>query len=439
MSGMSYRQDVDGCLAWRIADAGLAEADLAEALEAIGPAAKRIRDEYAAAAMPHLRIPERRDDLAGLQRVAQHFRRFDHTLVLGIGGSSLGGNAVCALVPGGPQRPPADGPQLVFLETIDPDTVGRWFEHAERHGSGFLVISKSGGTAETAAQALIAWNKMAAALGPEKAAEHFAVVTEPSDNPLTRFAHRHGMRLIDHDPELGGRYSVLSSTGALPAMIAGLDVGALRAGAHEVVANFLDAPNAAQCPPILGAALNLAFAKRNRRIAVMLTYADALRPFALWFAQLWGESLGKGGHGTTPVAALGPADQHSQLQLWLDGPRDKLFTVVQVDRAGTGDPISDAASDPAFAYLADRRLGDLLEAEQRATATTLMNRRCPTRVIRLPRLDERALGALFMHFMIETMLAGYALGINPFDQPAVEDGKVLARKNLSEMGKPGAG
>jgi glucose-6-phosphate isomerase len=436
MNGLPYRQDIQGCLAWRIADAGLAEADLAETLESLQSAVRRVVVEHRAGLLPQLALPERRDDLAALQRIAQRHRRLETTLVLGIGGSSLGGQAVCALAEGGPLRPERNGTDVVFLENIDPDTFAPWLDAAERRDAGFIVISKSGSTAETIAQLLSAWDRMRAALGPDTASDHFTIVTEPGDNPLARFARGHGMRLVEHDPKLGGRYSVLS-TGALPALIVGLDAGALRLGAQEVVSGFLNTQSPVDCPAILGAALNLVFAKRGRRIHVMFPYADALRPFALWHAQLWAESLGKGGHGTTPVAALGPVDQHSQLQLWLDGPRDKFFSVVQLDRAGTGPLLAGADMDERLAYLEGRTMGDLLEAEQRATTATLMNNRCPVRTFRLPRLDERALGALFMHFMLETIITGYALGIDPFDQPAVEDGKVLARKYLSELGKAG--
>jgi glucose-6-phosphate isomerase len=436
MNGLPYRQDIGGCLAWRIADAGLSEAELAETVDSLQNAIRRVTVEHRAGLLPHLSLPDRRDDLAALQRIATRYRRLETAIVLGIGGSSLGGQAVNALVKGGPLRPDSDGTDVVFLENIDPDTFGPWLDLAERQTAGFIVISKSGGTAETIAQMLAAWERMRTTLGPEMAADHFTVMTEPTDNPLARFARGHQMRLVEHDPKLGGRFSVLS-TAALPAMIAGLDVTALRLGAQEVVSGFLGAQSPVECPAILGAALNLAFAKRGRRIHVMFPYADALRPFALWHAQLWGESLGKGGNGTTPVAALGPVDQHSQLQLWLDGPRDKLFSVIQLERAGTGPLLAGAEKDERLEYLAGRTMGDLLEAEQRATAATLMNKRCPVRVFRLPRLDERALGALFMHFMLETILVGYALNIDPFDQPAVEDGKVLTRKYLSELGKVG--
>ena len=436
MNGLPYRQDIGGCLAWRIADAGLSEAELAETLESIQAAVRRVVVEHRAGLLPQLALPERRGDLAALQRIAQRYRRLETALVLGIGGSSLGGQAVCALAKGGPLRPESDGTAVVFLENIDPDTFGPWLDYAERQNAGFIVISKSGSTPETVAQMLAALDRMRAVAGVETAADHFTVMTEPGDNPLARFARGNGMRMVDHDPKLGGRYSVLS-TGALPAMIAGLDVTALRLGAQEVVTGFLNAQSPVDCPAILGAALNLAFAKRGRRIHVMFPYADALRPFALWHAQLWGESLGKGGHGTTPVAALGAVDQHSQLQLWLDGPRDKFFTVVQIERAGTGPLLAGAEVDERLAYLAGRTMGDLLEAEQRATAATLMNQRCPVRTFRLQRLDERTLGALFMHFMLETIVVGYALGIDPFDQPAVEDGKALTRKHLSDLGQGG--
>lgn len=436
MNGLPYRQDIGGCLAWRIADAGLSEAELAETVDSLQNAIRRVTVEHRAGLLPHLSLPERRDDLAAFQRIATRYRRLETAIVLGIGGSSLGGQALCALVKGGPLRPDPDGTDVVFLENIDPGTFEPWLDLAERQTAGFIVISKSGGTAETIAQMLAAWERMRATLGAEMAADHFTVMTEPTDNPLARFARGNRMRLVEHDPKLGGRFSVLS-TGALPAMIAGLDTAALRMGAQEVVANFLGAQSPVDCPAILGAALNIAFAKRGRRIHVMFPYADALRPFALWHAQLWGESIGKGGNGTTPVAALGPVDQHSQLQLWLDGPRDKLFSAIQLERAGTGPLLAGAEMDERLGYLAGRTMGDLLEAEQRATAATLMNKRCPVRVFRLPRLDERALGALFMHFMLETILVGYALDIDPFDQPAVEDGKVLTRKYLSDLGKVG--
>src|SRR5690606_7780639 len=231
------------------------------------------------------------------------------------------------------------------------------------------------------------------------------------------------------------RYSVLSLVGMLPTMIGGLDAAALRAGAAEVLNQTLNAAEPGDAPPAVGAALAVGFArKRGVGQMVLLHYSDILVKFGLWYRQLWAESLGKDGQGTTPVPATGAVDQHSQLQLYLAGPRDKLYTLILIDRAGTGKRVEPRfADDPALEYLAGRTMGDLMEAEQRATADTLVRNGRPVRVLRLPRLDERALGAMMMHFMLETILAARLMGVDPFDQPAVEEGKVLARNYLAEM------
>jgi glucose-6-phosphate isomerase len=165
----------------------------------------------------------------------------------------------------------------------------------------------------------------------------------------------------------------------------------------------------------------------------MLTYVDRLACFGLWYCQLWAESLGKQGKGTTPIRALGTVDQHSQLQLYLAGPADKLITVVMGAPAGGGPRYPRELGDPALAWLGGRTMGDLLDVSQRATAETLIRNGRPTRIIRVPKLDERALGALLMHFMLETIIAGHLLGVDPFDQPAVEEGKRLAREYLAEI------
>jgi glucose-6-phosphate isomerase len=165
----------------------------------------------------------------------------------------------------------------------------------------------------------------------------------------------------------------------------------------------------------------------------MIAYADRLERFTRWWVQLWAESLGKNGKGAAPVAALGPVDQHSQLQLWLDGPRDKLFTVITTGVAGSGPSmdkaLAEAAGEPS---LAGKTVGDLVAAQGRATADTLAKNGRPVRTIHVEKLDERALGALLMHFMLETIVAAHLLGVDPYDQPAVEEGKVLAKQYLAE-------
>jgi len=218
----------------------------------------------------------------------------------------------------------------------------------------------------------------------------------------------------------------------LPAAMLGLDIAAVREGAGLALAPLLAKKPAAQVPAAVGAALSVALSEsKGKSISVLMAYCDRLQRFTHWYVQLWAESLGKGGKGTTPLAALGPVDQHSQLQLFIGGPRDKLFTVVTVDGAGIGPRIdgelAKLAGEPDFI---GKTVGDLVMAEGRATGETLAKNGCPVRTIRVSNLDEECLGELMMHFMLETIIAAHLLGVDAFDQPAVEEGKVLAKKYL---------
>jgi glucose-6-phosphate isomerase len=237
------------------------------------------------------------------------------------------------------------------------------------------------------------------------------------------------VRFLDHHTGIGGRYSVLTNVGLLPAAVLGLDLSAIRRGAADAAAPLRQGDSDA--PAALGAAVNVAAVMEGKGICVLMAYADRLERLTRWWVQLWAESLGKNGKGSQPVGAIGPVDQHSQLQLYLGGPDDKLFTVMTTAVAGEG-PAMDAAlaeraGEPGFS---GKRVGDLVAAQGRATADTLARNGRPTRRIHVERLDERAMGELLMHFMLETILAGFALGVDPFDQPAVEEGKVLAKRYL---------
>ena len=219
--------------------------------------------------------------------------------------------------------------------------------------------------------------------------------------------------------------------GLLPALLMVLDAARVREGACAVIV----AARATDSSPVTGAALHCALARTGKlRETVLWPYADRLKTFGPWWRQLWAESLGKNGQGSTPVAALGPVDQHSQLQLFLDGPRGALFTIIAAATAGKGPQIPDAqARALGLGYLAGKTMGDLVDAEARATAETLARRGRPARVFHVDEIDEYTIGALFMHFMLETILMGRLMGVDPFDQPAVEEGKVLARTYLEGL------
>lgn len=430
---MSYVHLTSTCFAEALGVHGLDRARYEQFLARTADALDDLRARHGDGSLPLLRLPGARDDLAALRPVAGAYRaEFDDVVLLGTGGSSLGGQTLCALanVGFGP-RPGA--PRLHFFDNVDPHSMAALLAGLELGRTGFLVVSKSGSTAETLTQFLICLKAARTALG-DAAAAHFTAITEPGDNVLRRLAARFGIGVLDHDPGVGGRYSALSLVGLLPAMIAGLDPIAVRDGAAGVLGPVLAgaAPDAVE--PAIGAAISIGLAVENRvTTTVLMPYIDRLSDFGLWFRQLWAESLGKNGKGTTPVNALGTVDQHSQLQLYLDGPRDKLFTVIMLGCAGDGPAVDPAlADDAALSYLAGRTIGDLMDAEQRATAKTLVRNNRPTRIIRLDALDERVMGALMMHFMLETIIAAHLLGVDPFDQPAVEEGKVLTRRYLAE-------
>ena len=430
---MAYEHLIDRCFAETIGDAGLERAAFEKTLGQTAAVLASLKKMHDDGRLPLLQLPAARDDLDLLRPVADRFRdAFDDIVILGTGGSSLGGQTLYALVDRG-FGPPPGVPRLHFMDNVDPNTFDTLLDRLDLTRSGFIVISKSGSTTETMAQFLVCLRAVRHAAGEGASARHFLIITEPQENPLRLIADRLSIETLDHDPGVGGRFSVLSLVGLLPAMIVGLDVEALRAGAHEVLAPVLAAKPPAEIPPAAGAAVSVALNRANGiSSTVLMPYVDRLADFGLWYRQLWAESLGKDGAGTTPIRAMGTVDQHSQLQLYLDGPADKMFTVVMLACAGRGPqiPVFIAVRDK-LGYLVDRTMGDVMDAEQRATAETLAANGRPTRVIRIEALDERVMGALLMHFMLETIIAAGLLGVDAFDQPAVEQGKVLTRQYLS--------
>ncbi len=430
---MSYVHLTTSCFTEVLGSHGLDRTRYELILARTEEALKGLCARHADGSLPLLRLPETRDDLVPLKPIAAAYReKFDDVVLLGTGGSSLGGKTLCSLADCG-FGPRPGAPRLHFFDNVDPHTITAMLDSVALDRTGFLVVSKSGSTAETLTQFLICLNAAQKLLGGA-AGDHFTAITEPGDNVLRRLATRFGMTILDHDPGIGGRYSALSLVGLLPAMIAGLDPVAVREGAAGVLTPVLEGALPEFVEPAIGAALSVGLAAENHlTTTVVMPYVDRLVDFSLWFRQLWAESLGKNGKGTTPVNALGTVDQHSQLQLYLDGPRDKMFTVMMLTCAGLGPVVEPSlADDEALGYLAGKTMGDLMDAEQRATAKTLIQNNRPTRIFRLSSLDEQMMGALMMHFILETIIAAHLLGVDPFDQPAVEEGKILTRDYLAE-------
>jgi len=395
-----------------------------KALADAGPALDWLRRQKGSLEL--LGIPSRKDDLKDAAKLAAGIKGVKTVAVLGIGGSSLGGQALTAL-----RR--KSTPWVEFHDNPDPfswDAALKRFDLKKTH---FIAISKSGGTAETLMQVLTAAEALTKA-GVKSLKKHFTIITEPKKSPLADFADGIGAPRLDHPEGVGGRYSVLTVVGVLPAILMGIDVKKLRAGAQAILDATLSANSAADAPAAQGAALHQALATQGKLATTILwPYADKLQVFGGWWRQLWAESLGKDGKGATPVSVLGPVDQHSQLQLFRDGPGNALFTLVSIDTKGKGAMAPKARAKPlGLDYLAGKRLGDLVDAESRATAQTLSKNGRPVRQIHLSKVDEFDMGALMMHFMLETILMGRLMGVDPFNQPGVEEGKILARQYLKD-------
>jgi glucose-6-phosphate isomerase len=437
---MPLVQSIENAREERVGQNGISAAALGDALARSADAVAWIKARYTDKTLPLLQLPQKRDDIGEIAGAAGRLSAGASDVVFfGTGGSSLGGQTLAQLagygVPGiGLLRP---GLRVHFIDNLDPDTFAGLLARLPLATTRFVAISKSGGTAETLMQTIAALDAVTQAGLQSRIGELFFGISEPSKsgrrNGLRDLLSSHGIVLLDHDPNVGGRFSALTNVGLLPAALLGLDIAAIRTGAGSALAPVLAGRPPTEIPACTGAALAVTLAEqRAKPISVVMAYADRLERFTRWYVQLWAESLGKQGKGTTPVGALGPVDQHSQLQLFIAGPRDKLFTVVTCGSSARGPRMPEELADRAGeSGLGGKTIGDLVAAQGRATAETLAKNGCPVRTIHIERLDEASLGELLMHFMLETIIAAHLLGVDPFDQPAVEEGKILAKKYLA--------
>jgi glucose-6-phosphate isomerase len=441
--GDIYTQSIDGCLDGSIGQHGLAPSVHASWLDRMGPHVEALKHDYKNGTLALLRIAEDEQDIADAEVALAKLSEGAKTLVFfGTGGSSLGGETLAQLagwnisgvaLPGQRNRP-----RTRFYANLDGGTLQSVLESLDLATSRFIVTSKSGGTAETLAQAITTLTAVKAAGLEAQIPKLFLGITEPDkpgkSNGLRTLFAKLGIPMLEHHTGIGGRFSCLTNVGLIPAIARGLDARAIRAGAKSVIDDLLAAKTSNDFAPAVGAATAVALSKeKGISSLVMMPYADKLGRFSAWFVQLWAESLGKGGEGTTPVGALGPLDQHSQLQLFMDGPRDHYLTLLRVATEGIGPRI-----DPELARIAGADMlggytvGDIVSAQSHAVPEALAQVGRPVRTIDIAKLDEKTIGALLMHFMIETILAGRLLGLDPFDQPGVELAKVLTRERLAK-------
>jgi glucose-6-phosphate isomerase len=359
-------------------------------------------------------------DLSPLLKQARNFRLYKDIVILGVGGSCLGGKLLANFKP-------YPGPRLHFVDNIDSYEWNQVLEGIDTRTTGIIAISKSGNTTETLCQTLT----ILQAYANLPISEHFIFVTDPGESALRELSEYHNITCLDHPVGIGGRFSIFTVVGLLPALIAGIDVQRIVSGARNVVNEFLELGATMENPALTSAIFFDKLFKENINISVLFCYANRLLHFANWYSQLWAESLGKKSntdeqvrYGTTPVIAIGTVDQHSQLQLYIDGPRDKVFTVITV-----GDHPNTTKIDVGYVVnsisrsLNGHMLPELMAAHQNVTIQTLLQNKSPLRRIHIPKYDEESLGEMIMFSILETLATGALWDIDPFNQPGVKNGK----------------
>ena len=398
---------------------------------------ERLRVEHETGGQRWMDLPSDTALVAEIDAFAADVRsHYSDFILVGIGGSSLGAIATIQalthpfrnLQPSGQRR----GPRFFVLDNPDPEKVAATLESVALETTLVNVVTKSGQTAETMANFLVARQALEAAVGKERARRQIVATTDPTEGLLRQLADQEGYRTFPVPPGVDGRMTVLSAVGMIPAAVCGCDIAGLLAGARAQRTRC-ESGDVRENPAYLLAALAvLADTRLGKSILVTMPYADALFGVSDWFRQLWAESLGKrlslAGEevftGQTPIKALGAIDQHSQIQLYTEGPNDKLISLIGVDRYRAEVTVESVpAQIPELDYLQGAELGQLLRREQVATAWALRQAGRPNFTISAPVIDAAIVGELFYLYELQTVMAGALLNINPFGQPGVEAGK----------------
>jgi glucose-6-phosphate isomerase len=366
-------------------------------------------------------------DLAELKRaVDKHKPGIKNLVVLGTGGSSLGTETIVEAL-----HSPAKNPRVFVMDNNDPDFFHQHLALWEPKETLVFAVSKSGKTPETISQLLVLIEHLKSELG-DSWKKHVVLCTDPKSGDFRAFGKSEGLTTLDVPSAVGGRFSVLTPVGLFPAMFVGIDPRELLAGAKSLVDAWEKLP-VSENPAFQMA---YALAQDEKNITVFMPYSSRLKAFSRWFSQLWAESLGKDGKGLTPYPAIGTTDQHSQVQLYMEGPRNKNFVLLQVKETAHDLPLTalEGTNDlPAFAELRDRTMMDLFQAEYRATRDAMVKNKLSVACIEVDKLDAFSLGALFYFWEWATLYAGALLDIDPFNQPGVEAAKKLTKQYLAEI------
>jgi glucose-6-phosphate isomerase len=438
VQGMKLSLDHNYAMAEFVGENGLKEADL----QGLAPRLEAFHQDLAAlrqsGEMGFMELPYQSQVVKEVRQVAKPLLEWCwDVVVLGVGGSALGARALHQALchPQHNKFPMARRHLKLGLwvaDNVDPDALYGLLDGLDMRRTAFNVVSKSGATAETLAQFLWVYKLLKGRVGEAKARERLVITTDPEAGPLRSLAAKEHLASLAVPPNVGGRFSVLSAVGLLPAVLAGIDVEELLAGARFMDQRLKDAAPDQNPAYRLAGLFYLFAAAKSRPNLVFMPYAGNLAGMADWFCQLWAESLGKRqdlqgqvvNAGSTPVRALGTTDQHSQLQLYMEGPPDKLIAFLAVDKYKNHLEIPDLYPDQeALSYLGGHSLNEMIRVEQQATAFNLMKAGRPNLTLLLPEINPFTLGQLIYLLEMVTVAAASLFGVNPFDQPGVEGGK----------------
>jgi len=406
--------------------------------------AGKVRTEHERITAEHASQVQRWQDLPDNTALADEIAAFaaeardtyTDFILIGIGGSSLGAIATIQALthPFRNLQPAATrvGPRFFVLDNPDPEKVKATLETVDLKTTLVNVVSKSGQTAETAANFLVVRDAMYEALGAEQARTQIIATTDPETGLLRQMADQEGYRTFPVPPGVDGRQTVLSAVGLIPAALAGVDIHALLAGARAMRERASSADVRENPAYLLAALAVISDQAHDKAMLVTMPYADSLFGISDWFRQLWAESLGKKLStdnevvyaGQTPIKALGAIDQHSQIQLYTEGPNDKLIQLIAVEAYRDSVAIPNPPADiPELGYFEGGELGQLLDRERLATSWALTEAQRPNITITIPTIDAGIVGEFFYLFQLQTVMAGALYGVNPFGQPGVEAGK----------------
>ena len=443
---MKIRLDYNNMMQEFVGKSGILKSDL-DSLN-LDKAKQAMIDKRANGKMDWRDLPYNQDDVCDeiISYVEEVKDKFDAFVVLGIGGSALGPMAVQQAI-NHPyyneiSREKRGGyPRFYVADNVDPEKLVYLFETIDITKTMFNVISKSGSTSETMSQFMIIKKMLEEKLG-EKASEHIVCTTDKEKGNLIKIAKEEGYKTFIIPAGVGGRFSELTPVGLLPAAFCGINIKELLKGA-AVMDEMCKNDDIYKNPAYMYSILNYLSIKNGQNICVMMPYADSLKFISDWYAQLWAESLGKKYDnegkevyaGSTPVKALGATDQHSQVQLYAEGPFDKIITFIGVEKFKKSITIPEIYTDiPSLGFLAGVTQDDLIKTEQIATEYALLKAGKPNMTITLPEVNENTLGQLLYLFEVATAFTGELLNINAFDQPGVEEGK---NATYAYFGRPG--